>query len=246
MKHLLTVSSVALLLSAFTLPTLALDCPKTGRFFTNYRQRNNNRCEGVKLRGNINSGSIRLISLATKGITQFSPHLTLRIPRRGNQAPSTVRLRSMGDRYQMDQPRLTPSNTAYTFRFPTTVLTRSNVTPNELRGIAKYGGHYVPLQIGSTSSRYEIVLFASVNTRIDTLTIRKPIGDQYKTYSTTRRRSFRNGELKFSWNGQDQNGNTAPAGDYEIHYEATVERPGRSPEKKSRTIPFSHNPQWLQ
>ena len=244
MQRLLTISSLALLLS-LSLPAQALDCPKTGRPFTIYRQRDNNRCEGIKLRGNINSGSIRLISLATKGITQFSSHLTLHIPRRGNQSPSTVRLRSMGDRYQMDQPRLTPSNTTYTFRFPTTILTHSNVTPNELRGIAKYGGHYVPLQIGSKSSRYEIVLLTTVNTRIDTLTIRKRIGDRYQTYSTTRRRSFRNGELKFSWNGQDQNGTTAPAGDYEIYYEATIERPGRSPENKSRTFPFSHNPQWL-
>ncbi|MGD1937953.1 MAG: hypothetical protein ACFCA4_10410 [Cyanophyceae cyanobacterium] len=236
--------------SLFYLPVLLLsltvpaalsqeNCPTNPRSFTDYSQREDGSCEGIKPRSNVNSGAIRLVSLATKPITRFSQNLVLRIPHRGNQTP-TVTLSSIQGYERRGMPLIRRATT-HNASFPTRVLTRSNVTAAALRGVAHYNNHYVPIQIGGKHSQYEIVLHANSRTRIDTFQIRRNGVVQYRTQGG---RAFRTGELKFSWNGK-RNGTTAPAGTYQIYYEATVERRGQGRRPQTDTITFSHNPQWL-
>ena len=238
MKRLLICLS-ALLLSLPLPSASSLKCPTSRRSFTDYSRRENNRCEG-KTRSGIGSGAIRLIALSTKPINRFGSNLTLKVPHRGPRPPA-VTLRSVNDSYLLNQLRLIRREITHNAFFSTRVLTESGVTPNELRCSARYGNHYVPIQIGGKHSRYEIVLEADSPTRITTFQIRRNNIVQYRTRGSS---SARPGEIKFFWDGK-RNGATAPAGTYESYYGATVERRGLPRESKTDTIPFSHNPQWL-
>lgn len=232
-KFLLT----SLLLLSFT-PLTAQACPNGNPQTLDYMRRDNNRCEGI---APINvGGSFSLISFVTRNIPAFGDNLSLQIPRIGSTSPD-VRVRSSRINYQLDDFSLQPSQTNFTFNWPTRILKEAKIPVNSLRALASVnlGSQvvYVPVTLGQPSGQYEIVLYSSQLVKITTFEISRNNQVVFRSPRNTPQR----GEVVFNWDGRN-----APAGRYQLRLVAELEQYGRPPERVNRQITFEHNPNWLK
>ncbi|MEA5469754.1 hypothetical protein [Spirulina sp. 06S082] len=229
---------IGLFIWGFTAVGAQAACPNGNPQELNYIRRENNRCEGIVERSSI-SGSLRLISLTTRGVNSFGNNLTIRIPRLANTSRPNVTLRAIEQDYQLNELRLVPRSQTYNFHWSTYVLKKAGILPTNLRAIANTGSQivYIPVIIGSPADRYEFVFHSSSPVRFKTLQI-KHNGTIVHTDSTP---IFEKGEISFPWDGRNQN-----TGRYQLYYEAEIERIGRAPRLVRRTLTFAHNPNWLR
>ena len=214
-------------------------CPDGNPQDLDYIRRDNNRCEGIVERSSI-SGSLSLISFASKGVNSFGDKLAIRIPRLANTLRPNVTLRAIREDYQLNELRLVSRlQSDYNFEWSTYVLKNANIAPSALRAVASAGTQivYVPVIVGSRSDRYEIVFYSSRPVRFKTLQIEYNGSIVYNTSTST----FKEGEINFDWDGSN-----STAGRYQLHYEAEVEQIGRAPRLVRRTITFAHDPNWLR
>ncbi|MBD2300329.1 hypothetical protein [Nostoc sp. FACHB-190] len=221
----------------FSLSTLpAQACPSGNPETTDYIRRDNNRCEGIQTR-DVTSG-IRLISIATRGITNYPDLITLQIPRVGNSNTTPeVKLQSLSKNYLLDNLSLKRTQGLFTFPLKPDVLNAAAVPPNSLRALASVNSIYLPVTIGKPSGRYEFVFYTSRRATFPTFAILRKGKVIYKSP----RNNYQNGEVVFTWHALK-----APAGRYQIHVIAQQERIGRKDEPFERRYDFDHNPNWLK
>ncbi|MEH2026037.1 hypothetical protein [Nostoc sp.] len=231
-----------LILSVSHLPAAA-SCLKGDPKSIDYIQRKPpNRCEGIK-EEQLSGNSLSLISIATRNLTSFAKTLTVQIPRiSGGENPQVI-VKSLGDNYhyQMDDLLLSNNGSRFSFSWDTYVLRQAKIPANSLRAVAYYdlGSQpvYVPVILGQTSGKYEFVFYSQDRVRFTTFEILSK--DQPAIYSTSRPNS-KKGETIFSWDGN------APAGRYELHYVAFIDRRDQPSDRIERRVVFEHNPNWLK
>ncbi len=206
-----------------------------------YIRRENNRCEGIKPRIDV-SGSLRLVSLATRNIKDLDTNLTIKIPRinnnNNNLVPEVV-VRAINSRYQLDRMALISQTDSHSFSWSTYVIQEANIPINSLRATATAGSQtvYIPVIIGQPNRQYELAFVANRPTRFLTLEVRRNGQVVYQT----NRPNYRRGEIIFTWDGRNE-----VAGRYELYYKAELEQIGRPSEQLSRSIVFEHDPSWLR
>ncbi|AFY42345.1 hypothetical protein Nos7107_1705 [Nostoc sp. PCC 7107] len=232
MKYKLLFTNL-FIFSLSTLPSQA--CPSGNPQTIGYIRRDNNRCEGIQPRDVV--AGIKLISIATRGITSYPNLITLQIPRLGNTTPE-VTVQSLSKNYLLNNLSLKQNQGLFTFPFKPDVLNKAAVPPNSLRALAKVDDSvYVPVTIGKPSGRYEFVFYTSRRATFPTFAILR----KGKVIYTSPRNNYQNGEVVFTWNALK-----APAGRYQIHVMAQQERIGRKDEPFERRYDFDHNPNWLK
>ena len=232
MKYKFLLTSL-FLFSLSTLPAQA--CPSGNPRTTAYIRRDNNRCEGIQKSRNVTSG-IKLISIVTRGITNYPDLFTLKIPRVGNSNPE-IKVQSLRKNYLLDQLSLQPRRDSFIFKLKSHVLKKAKVPPKSLRALAEVNSVYLPVTIGRTSGKYEFVFYSSYRSKFSTFEILR----NGKVVHRNPPKSARKGEIIFTWNGKK-----APRGRYQIHVVAEQERIGRPAEKFRRRYYFEHNPNWLK
>jgi hypothetical protein len=231
-----------LILSVSHLPAAA--CPEGNPKSTDYIQRKPpNRCEGIK-EEQLSGNSLNLISIATRNLTSFGKTLTVQIPRiSGGKNPQVI-VKSLGDNYhyQMDDLLLSNNGSRFSFSWDTYVLRQAKIPVNSLRAVASYnlGSQpvYVPVIVGQSSGKYEFVFYSQNRVRFTTFEILSK--DKSAIYNTSRPNP-KKGETIFTWDGRN-----APAGRYELHYVAKIERRNEPSDRIERRIVFEHNPNWLK
>jgi hypothetical protein len=231
-----------LIVSVSHLPAAA-SCPEGNPKSTDYIQRKPpNRCEGIK-KEQIGGNSLNLISIATRNLTSFAKTLTVQIPRiSGGENPKVI-VQSLGDNYHYQMDDLLLSNTAslFSFSWDTYVLRQAKIPANSLRARAFYNlgsqAVYVPVILGQTSGKYEFVFYSQDRVKFTTFEI---ISKGKPAIYSTSRPNPKNGETIFSWDGN------APAGRYELHYVAFIDRRDQPSDRIERRIIFEHNPNWLK
>ena len=231
------------ILSLSHLPATAT-CPTGNPRSTDYiRRQPPNRCEGIKLEP-LSGNSLNLISIATRNLTSFGKNLTLQVPRiRGGNNPQVI-VKSLGDNYhyQLDDLSLSNKGANFGFSWNTYVLREAKIPANKLRAVAAYNlgsqNVYVPVILGQTSGKYEFVFYSENRVRFTSFRI-SPVGKK-PIYSTSSPNA-KSGEIMFTWDGQK-----APAGRYELHYIANIERRNQPSDRLERRIIFEHNPNWLK
>jgi hypothetical protein len=213
-------------------------CPNGNPNDLDYIRRENNRCEGILKHSPI-SGSLRLISFATRGINSFGDSLTIRIPRLPNTLIPNVTLRVIDSRYQLDDLHLVAHSETYDFHWSTDILKAAGISLKDLRAIASMGEQiiYIPVIIGTSTNQYEFVFYSSSPVRFQTFQIKYNGTIVHNSFTS----SFEKGEIHFPWVIHNQ-----LEGRYQIYYEAEIERIGRAPRLVRRTINFAHNPNWLR
>lgn len=232
-----------LILSISNLPSAAY-CPEGNPRSTDYiRRQPPNRCEGIKERP-LSGNNLNLISIATRNLTNYGKTLTLQIPQiSGGQNPQ-IRVRSLSDDYdyQLDNLSLTNKDSRFSFSWDTYVLRQVQIPANSLRAVASYsfGSQpvYVPVILGQTSGKYEFVFYSQDRVRFTNFEI-LPQGQ--KSIYRDSRPNPRSGETIFTWDGRN-----APAGRYEMHYVAFIERRDEPSDRKEKRIIFEHNPNWFK
>ena len=207
---------------------------------TSYIRRDNNRCEG-ETNKNPTSGSLNFISFTTaRQFTNLGSRLNLRIPHKSAEIPKLKVLSSDNLSYQMDKLLMTPNFSGFIFNWSTYVLKKLNIRPGSLRALASIqeGSHivYTPVIIEKASGIYKFVW--RYHNRVQAFF---EIYDKDKRIYTSNRPKLSNGkkEIIFIWDGRKR-----PAGQYKIHYLATLYEPEGSM-GDSGTIVFTHNPNWL-
>lgn len=151
---------------------------------------------------------------------------------------------SLGDNYhyQLDDLSLTSNGSGFSFSWDTYVLRQANIPVNSLRAVASYslGSQpvYVPVILGQASSKYEFVFYSEDRVQFTNFEI-LPQG-QEPIYGTSQTIS-KSGENIFTWDGRN-----APAGRYELHYVAFIDRRDEPSDRIERRIVFEHNPNWLK
>lgn len=232
-----------LILSLSHLPAAA-SCPEGNAKSTDYiRRKPPNRCEGIKEQ-QLSGNSLNLISIATRNLTSFGNTLTVQIPRLSGGNNPQVLVQSLGDNYhyQMDDLLLSNKDSRFSFSWDTYVLRKAKIPANSLRALASYnlGSQpvYVPVILGQTSGKYEFVFYSEDRVRFTNFEILSK--DQPAIYSTSRPNP-KKGETIFTWDGRN-----APAGRYELHYVANIDRRNEPSDRIEREIVFEHNPNWLK
>jgi hypothetical protein len=233
-----------LIFSISHLPAAA-SCPEGNPKSTDYIQRKPpNRCEGIK-KEELSGNSLNLISIATRNLTSFGKTLTVQIPRINGGKNPEVRVKSLGDNYhyQMDDLLLSNNGSRFSFSWDTYVLRQAKIPANSLRAVASYnlGSQpvYVPVILGQTSGKYEFVFYSQDRVRFTNFEIISKDKDQPPIYNTSSPKP-RKGETIFTWDGN------APAGRYELHYVAFIDRRDEASDRIERRIIFEHNPIWLK
>jgi len=233
---LLFPSVIALTLSQ--MPALA--CPEGNPRSTAYIRRGNNRCEGIK-REPVSANSLRLISIATRNIPSYQAEVSMKIPGINGGGKPEVKVQSLEKNYQLDNPSLTENSGFYTLLWDSYVLKRENVPSNSLRALASvtFGSQvvYVPVILGKSSGQYEFVFYSPSRVKFPVFRI---LQNGKEVYSIPRKIP-QTKEMIFTWDSRN-----APAGRYELQYEAEIEARGNPPEKLNRKIVFEHNPKWLK
>ena len=235
---LLFTSVIALSLSQ--IPALA--CPEGNPRSTDYIRRNNNRCEGIQ-RQSVNGNSLNLISIATRNIPNiYGETVSMKIPQIKGAGKPEVRVQSLDKNYQLDNPLFTENSGFYTLpNWDSYVLKREDIPSNSLRALASvtFGSQvvYVPVILGQSSGQYEFVFYSLSRVKFPVFRI---LQNGKEVYSTPRKVAQTN-EMIFTWDSRN-----APAGRYELQYEAEIEARGNPPEKLNRKIVFEHNPKWLK
>jgi len=233
---LLFASVIALTLSQ--MPALA--CPEGNLRSTDYIRRDNNRCEGIK-RQPVSGNSLRLISIATRNIPSYQAEVSMKIPGINGGGKPEVKVQSLEKNYQLDNPSLTENSGFYTLLWDSYVLKRENVPSNSLRALASvtFGSQvvYVPVILGKSSGQYEFVFYSPSRVKFPVFRI---LQNGKEVYSIPRKIP-QTKEMIFTWDSRN-----APAGRYELQYEAEIEARGNPPEKLNRKIVFEHNPKWLK
>jgi flagellar basal-body rod modification protein FlgD len=231
---LLFASVIALTLSQ--MPALA--CPEGNLRSTDYIRRGN-RCEGIK-RQPVSGNSLRLISIATRNIPSYQAQVSMKIPGINGGGKPEVKVQSLDKNYQLDNPSLTENSGFYTLLWDSYVLKREEVPSNSLRALASvnFGSQvvYVPVILGQSSGQYEFVFYSPSRVKFPIFRI---LRNGKEVYSNPRKIAQTN-EMIFTWDSRN-----APAGRYELQYEAEIEARGKPPEKINRKIVFEHNPKWL-
>lgn len=232
-----------LILSISHLPAVA-SCPEGNPRTTDYIHRKlPNRCEGIKeepLSGN----TLSLISIATRNLASFDKTLTLQIPQiNGGKNPQVI-VQSLDDKYhyQLDELLLSKNGSRFSFSWDTYVLRQAKIPANKLRAVASYSLDsqpvYVPVILGQTSGKYEFVFYSQDRVRFTNFEI-LPQGKK-AIYSTSQPNPKKD-ETIFTWDGRN-----APAGRYELHYVANIDRRDEPSDRIERRIVFEHNPNWLK
>ncbi|ACK65363.1 hypothetical protein PCC8801_1298 [Rippkaea orientalis PCC 8801] len=202
---------------------------------------NDKRCEGI-----INpdvSNDFTLISFAI-GQLQPTQKLKIQIPIIANLSEPKVRIQSRIKYYQLDPLELKKTANQWTFEWDNNVLSKASISPNTLRGVAKANNVIIPVRFGqANTSGYDISIYTGNRTKNITLTIQQTNGNQ--VYSKTLTNQPGN-EVKFSWNGKNQQGKIVPAGRYILTVNALIERKNDSPKERKITQQFEHNPSWLK
>ena len=231
-----TLTPALCLLTALLLPAPAFACPANLPDPLLYQRRNNpNRCEGLT-RTNI-SANLTLVSFTTSTPTN-TPNLTLTIPSTST-APNLI-IRSYARRYQIDSFTPQRNNQGYQFTLPTQLMRNAQVPLDSLRMIASTSDSqpvYIPVTIGSPSSRYQIVFYSPTLATIQSLEILRNNQVIHRETRTTSRQ----GEIIFTWDGRNR-----PAGRYQIRIVGTLEQRGMRPQSFNRVLPFNHHPNWLR
>jgi len=233
---LLFASVIALTLSQ--MPALA--CPEGNPRSTAYIRRDNNRCEGIK-RQPVSGNRLRLISLATRNIPSYQAEVSMKIPGIKGGGKPEVKVQSLEKNYQLDNPSLNENSGFYTLLWDSYVLKQEEVPSNSLRALASvnFGSQvvYVPVILGQSSGQYEFVFYSPSRVKFPVFRI---LQNAKEVYSTPRMIA-QTKEMIFTWDSRN-----APAGRYELQYEAEIEARGKPPEKINRKIVFEHNPKWLK
>ncbi|MEH1792520.1 hypothetical protein [Nostoc sp.] len=235
---------VSLLIVSFShLPAVA-SCPEGNPQSTDYIHRKPpERCEGIK-EEQLSGNSLSLISIATRNLASFGKTLTLQIPQINGGKNPQVRVQSLDDKYhyQLDDLLLSKNGSGFSFSWDTYVLRKAKIPANKLRAVASYSLNsqpvYVPVILGQTSGKYEFVFYSQDRVRFTNFEI-LPQGEK-AIYSTSRPNS-RSGETIFTWDGRN-----APAGRYELHFVANIDRRNEPSDRIERRIVFEHNPNWLK
>ncbi|MEH2319441.1 hypothetical protein [Nostoc sp.] len=145
-------------------------------------------------------------------------------------------MQSLDDKYhyQLDDLLLSKNGSGFSFSWDTYVLREAKIPANKLRAVASYnlGSQpvYVPVILGQTSGKYEFVFYSQDRVRFTNFEILSQ-GEQ-AIYSTSRPNS-RSGETIFTWDGRN-----APAGRYELHYVANIDRRNEPSDRIERRIVF--------
>ncbi|MFM6154941.1 MAG: hypothetical protein ACKPE3_18405, partial [Sphaerospermopsis kisseleviana] len=206
-----------------------------------------NRCEGIKLEP-LSGNSLSLISIATRNIANYGNTISLQVPRIKDGKNPQVIVKSLDDNYHYQLDDLLLSNNGANFRFSwdTYVLKKAKIPANKLRAVASYllGSQnvYVPVTLGKTSGKYEFVFYSQDRVKFTSLKI-LPLTDkkdQQPVHSTSRT-TPNSGEISFTWDGSK-----SPAGRYQLHYIANIERSNEPSDRIERRIVFEHNPNWLK
>lgn len=208
-----------------------------------YIRRDGNRCEGIIKRHEM-TGSLELVSLASRGVNTLSNTLTIKIPKTNNSSVPSVIIQTIKTPiYKLDKLNLIPTQESYNFSLPTQVIKNQKdpIDFNKLRAIARTPPNspvvYTPVIIGQPTDAYEIVFYTSGRVRFRTVKI---VGNG-KTFPLKLRDTFQKGEILFTWDGR-----SASAGRYRLDYEADIEQGNIRPERIKRSIAFEHNPKWLR
>ncbi|MBN3870747.1 hypothetical protein [Nostoc sp. JL33] len=219
-------------------------CPEGNPQSTDYiRRKSPNRCEGIK-EESISGNSLSLISIASGNLASFGKTLTLQIPQiNGGKNPQVI-VKSLDDNYhyQMDDLLLSNKDSRFSFSWDTYVLREAKIPTKKLRALASYslGSQpvYVPVILGQTSGKYEFVFYSQDRVRFTNFEILSK--DEKAIYSDSRKNP-KKGETIFIWDGRN-----APAGRYELHYVAKIDRGNEPPDRIEKRIIFEHNPNWLK
>ncbi|USR91131.1 hypothetical protein NEA10_20285 [Phormidium yuhuli AB48] len=203
------------------------------------RRPNPNRCEGINRQGV--SGSFGLVSFATSTLTHYPTRLRLQVPKPQATTGSnpSLRVRSFGRRYQLDNLALQSGRNNYEINLGTDILQGANVPAQSLRAIAHFQGSqpvYSPVIIGSSGSYYELVFYSPSRAVIHSLEIHR----NNQVVHRDRRPNPRDGEIRFTWDARNQ-----PEGLYRLQVQAEIQRRGQRPEQITRIFALYHHPDWL-
>lgn len=229
-------------------------CPPGNPKSNRYILRDDNRCEGVvrQLSGESNTGPLRIISFTianqnvNSGLDNFST-LPIKINSLSPISTPEITIQDLQTNYLLDE--LDFSSNSAKFDLSTNVLKRIPVNIDNLRSLANYYDEgsspiWIPIILGNSSGKeYEFVLFTQYRASFPQLEIQAPNGRI--VYRNPRSHFGSSGEVFFTWDGHDENGNQEPAGRYILHVSAVQEQE-EAEENITISIPFEHNPQWLK
>ncbi len=204
------------------------------RLLENYR-----RCEGM-IAPDAASSDFRISSFSVGKLTD-SKTLSLRVPvPSSNSSHPILRIQSSQDYYQLDPLQLKSMKDHWHFEWSNKILKQEEIPFSSIRGIAEIGSKTVLFPIVfQKSDGYDIQVYTGDRSRSIELKIiqasngkevyRKPLVDQ------------KGPEVSFQWPAK-----TAPPGRYIIEVKALVERQNNSPQNRTITRQFEHDPKWLQ
>jgi FlgD Ig-like domain len=247
MKQSLLCLSLGLLSLAFLLPLAHSQpkCKKGNTKNTAYMLRDNDpRCEGI-IDPDASGSEFNLSSLAV-GQLQTGSKLSLAIPKIPNLPKPQVRINSIPPRYyQLDSLDLKDQGSQWQFTWQNDILRQENISLTSLRSIAQAGDVVVPVLFSKPNppAAYDIRINTSSRAQKATLKILK--NSDKPLYSATLLNQPST-EVRFSWNGKNQQGKSVPAGIYTLIVEALIERRNAPPETRRLTRQFAHNSAWLQ
>lgn len=229
-------------------------CPPGNPRSNRYLRRDNNRCEGAtrQLPGESNTGPLRIISFTivnqnVNNPLDDMPILPIKINHLNLIGIPEITIQDLETKYLLDELDFPPNSVS--FELPTDVLKRIPVKLDNLRSLANYYDEgsspiWIPIVLGNSSgTEYEFVLFTSYRSSFPQLEVTAP--DGRIVYQNPRSQFSSSGEVFFTWDGNDQNGNEQPAGLYKLNVSAVQERE-LAEENITISIPFEHNPQWLK
>lgn len=239
-----------------TLGTISAEaaCPPGNPRSNRYLRRDGNRCEGIvrQLPGESNTGPLRIISFTIVNQNANNrldniPTLPIRINYLNPISTPEITIQDLQTKYLLDELDFSPNSVS--FDLPTDVLKRIPVNPDNLRSLANYFDEgsspiWIPIILGNSSgNEYKFVLFTQYRASFPQLEIQAPNGRI--VYQNPRPHFSPSGEVFFTWDGHDENGNQEPAGRYILHVSAVQEQE-EAEENITISIPFEHDPQWLK
>lgn len=246
MNRLIAFPLLLLNLLLFNPLTQAKDqnCPSGNSKNTAYMRRDNDfRCEGI-ISPDVARADFYLSSFAI-GQLQPTKTLTLIIPKVANLAEPTVSVQSTRKYYQLDPLKLKSQGQQWQFQWTNEVIAEAKISPSSLRSVARAGTEniVIPVRLGQpNSAAYDIRIHTGGRAKNITLKIQQ---NGKEIYSQTLK-DQPNEEVKFSWNGKNSQGKTAPAGRYTLSVNALVESKNSSDQQRNFTQQFEHNSAWLK
>lgn len=228
-------------------PLVHARCVEVAENSLRYGRRSDGRCEGIDTVP-VTPVGLEFTSLSSLASNNLSDTLLIQTPRiSGNQEPK-VSIFERDTVYKLDEIPFNLARNQYSYSLNTRILSailrRASITNiSTLRALARTSNaRYVPVGIGGFGTEYKFVFFARKPAKFTRLSIKR----NSTTYSEIRNSSFEEGEIDFSWDGNDRNGRMSPSGWYQIEYDVSIEFPQEVRTYPSEVIHFYHDENSLR